>query len=104
MNDHQKRFPQLEHQAMKLINHDDAVTAFLGAASDLLQSAIEQARQDDAAGVAGLEQAMRAGALLTVRGTFAWSTGLAEVAVDVVEPNGEGHQLMRCELNRLVAQ
>lgn len=104
MNDHQMRFPQLEHQALKLNHHDIAVAAFLEASANLLESAVGQARQQDVAGVAGLMRAMQAGAMLTLRGTFALSTGLAEVAVEVIEPNGESHQLMRCELNRLVAQ
>lgn len=73
---------------------------YLNAASDLLKSAIDDARQDDPEGVAGLAEALRAGGLVTLRSTFAPSTGLAQLDIAVIEPNGTAHQLMACELQR----
>ena len=73
---------------------------YLNAASNLLKSAIDEARRDDPEGVAGLATAMRAGAMLTLRSTFAPSTGLAQIDIQVIEPCGLVHQLMACELHR----
>ncbi len=76
------------------------INDYLNAASTLLKSAIEEARRDDPDGVAGLAAALRAGAMLTLRSTFAPSTGLAQIDIQVIEPCGLAHQLMACELHR----
>lgn len=73
---------------------------YLTAASDLLKAAVEDARKDDPDGVAGLAAALRAGGLITLRSTFAPSTGLAQLDIAIVEPSGVSHQLMACELQR----
>lgn len=77
-----------------------AIRNYLNAASDLLKSAIDEARKDDPVGVDGLAAALRAGGLITLRSTFAPSTGLAQLDIAVIEPNGTAHQLMACELQR----
>jgi hypothetical protein len=73
---------------------------FLSAAADLLQEAISAAKNDDPEGVAGLAACLRAGGLVGLHATFAQSTGLAQIHIEIVEPSGQSHQLMKCELQR----
>lgn len=76
------------------------IQSYLSAASDLLRVALAEARQVDPVGVDGLALAIRAGAMLTLRSTFAPSTGLAHIVVEVIEPNGQSHVLMSTELTK----
>ena len=77
---------------------------FLSASADLLQEAIAAARAEDPHGVQGLAEILRAGGLVTLIATLAPSTGLAQINVEISEPNGATHQLSRCELTREVVQ
>ncbi|MFM2118965.1 MAG: hypothetical protein RL722_433 [Pseudomonadota bacterium] len=80
-----------------------ALQAFLAAGADLLKDALAAARLEDAAGVDGLALAVRGGALVQLRLTLG-ATGVAWVAVDVVEPGGATSQLMAAELKRGIVQ
>jgi hypothetical protein len=74
---------------------------FLNAAAQLIADAVQDARRTDPKGLAGLNDCLAAGGLITVRGMFAPSTGLASLAVIVTEPNGIEHVMSTCELQRV---
>lgn len=79
--------------------NDTAMQRFLSAAGDVLNAAIEQAKADDAQGVASLAQAVHAGALVKVYATIG-AAGAAWVGVQVIEPNGTTHDMAQTELQR----
>jgi hypothetical protein len=81
-----------------------AIKTYLNACAGLLEQAIEQARADDPEGVQGLANVLRCGGLVTLRSTFAPSTGLAQVCVEVIEPSGQAHSLMTAELTNSTLQ
>lgn len=83
---------------------NQAIKTFLTASADLLQQALEEARKEDPAGVEGLAAMLRAGGMVTLRATFAPSTHIAQIAVDVIEPNGRTHQLMNTDLQNSILQ
>ena len=82
---------------------DAAIRAHLHAAAELVQIVLMQVRQEDPAGAQHLANAYRAGAMLQLRSTVA-ASGLACLAVEVIEPNGQVHTLSQCELQREVIQ
>ena len=73
---------------------------FLNASAGLIEEAMMDARKTDPEGLAGLSNVLRAGGLLTLRSTFAPSTGLAMIAVEISEPSGVVHTLMNAEIER----
>lgn len=75
-------------------------SAFLRSAADLISSALEDARETDPDGLAGLQACLAAGGMITLRATFAPSSGLASMSVLVSEPSGTEHVLSACELER----
>lgn len=82
----------------------EAETCFLQAAADLLEVAISQAMERDPRAAAGLDRLLRNGGLLSLRATLAPSTGLAQLAVEVISPSGVTHQLMATSLERMAVQ
>lgn len=83
---------------------DTHIPEFMNAAANLLQTAIEQARAEDQAAVDGLASMLRAGGLVAIRASFAPMTGMAQLAVEIVETSGNTHTLMTTELHRTVLQ
>ncbi len=84
--------------------HDSRIPEFMNAAASVLQAAIEQAGAEDQTAADGLVSMLRRGGLVTIRASFAPLTGLAQLAVDIVEPSGNAHTLMSVELRRTVLQ
>lgn len=78
----------------------NAVRTFLASAADVVNTAVISAKSEDAEGYEGLLCALRAGAMLSLSATFSPTTHLAQLAIEVTEPNGEKHSLMHVELNR----
>ena len=81
-----------------------AIEKYLAACSDLLSQAVTEARKEDAEAVQGLARVLQAGGLVSLRSTFAPSTGLAQVCVEVIEPSGQAHSLMSAELSNSTSQ
>ena len=81
-----------------------AIEKYLAACSDLLSQAVTEARKEDAEAVQGLARVLQAGGLVSLRSTFAPSTGLAQVCVEVIEPSGQAHGLMTAELSNSTLQ
>ncbi len=81
-----------------------AIEKYLAACSDLLSQAVTEARKEDADAVHGLARVLQAGGLVSLRSTFAPSTGLAQVCVEVIEHSGQAHSLMTAELNNSTLQ
>ena len=75
-----------------------AIEKYLAACSDLLSQAVNEARKEDAEAVQGLARVLQAGGLLTLRSTFAPTTGIAQVCIEVIEPSGQAHTLMTADL------
>ena len=75
-----------------------AIEKYLAACSDLLSQAVTEARKEDAEAVQGLARVLQAGGLLTLRSTFAPTTGIAQVCIEVIEPSGQAHTLMTADL------
>lgn len=84
--------------------HDAHIPEFMNAAANLLQAAIEQARAEDQAAADELASLLRCGGMVSIRASFAPMTGLAQLAVEIVEPSGNAHTLMAAELHRTVLQ
>lgn len=83
------------------MNHEDnTIHHFTQAAAVLLQAALNQAHREDREGAEGLAAALRGGASVSLRCTFAPAPGLVHVAINVEIPDGETHQLMAAELQR----
>ncbi|MBL8340034.1 MAG: hypothetical protein JNL30_01100 [Rubrivivax sp.] len=80
------------------------VRAFMAASADLLQGACTQVMAEDADAGAGLASMLRAGGMVRLAATLSPSSGQAWLTVQVVEPNGEAHELMSRELQRLTTQ
>jgi hypothetical protein len=78
--------------------------AFMESAARLIEAAVAEAGRTDREGVEYLAACLRAGGMLTLRATIAPSTGIAQLAVEVLEPNGRQHQLMATELKRMSVQ
>ena len=74
------------------------IANYLASCAELLGHAVTQARQEDAEGVQGLARVLQAGELLTLRSTFAPTTGIAQVCIEVIEPSGQAHTLMTADL------
>lgn len=81
---------------------DHAIRAHMHAAAELLQLVLAQASTEDPAGARHLADAYRAGAMLQLRSTVARS-GLACLAVELIEPSGRVHTVSSCELQREVS-
>ena len=81
-----------------------AIEKYLAACSDLLSQAVTEARKEDAEAVQGLARVLQAGGLVSLRSTFAPSTGLAQVCVEVIEPSDQAHSLMSAELSNSTLQ
>lgn len=79
---------------------DDLIRLHFQAAADVVQAALADAVASDPAGAAILAKVVRAGGILTLRTAVAPSAGLASLAIEVVEPGGQAHQLLSCELKR----
>jgi hypothetical protein len=80
--------------------HEHLVHSLLNASANMLQFALKQAQADDEAAVAVLSNMLQAGAMVSLITTLAPATGLAQLRIEIVEPNGAAHQLMACELQR----
>lgn len=84
--------------------HDHLVHLLLNASANLLQFALKQAQAEDEAAVAELSNMLRNGGMVSLATTLAPATGLAQLRIAVVGPDGADHQLMACELQREVRQ
>ena len=83
---------------------DGAVFNFMQSATALLDVALDQARRDDQAAFDAISRAMAAGAMLTLKATLVPATGLALLAVELVDLGGHVHNVMSCELQRPAPQ
>lgn len=82
---------------------DSAIHEQMQSAADLMQVVLQTVAQDDPGGAQLVANAYRAGAMLQLRSTVA-ASGLACLAVELIEPNGSTHTLTQCELQREVTQ
>ncbi len=78
--------------------HNPEIQAYLSACASLLNRSIAQARQDEPEAAVGLANILRAGGLMRVVSTFAHSTRQAHVLLEVIAPNGDTLELMRCDI------
>lgn len=78
--------------------------AFMDAAARLIEQAVAEAGRSDREGLEHLATCLKAGGMISLRATIAPMTGLAQLAVEVVEPCGRTHQLMAAELKRMSVQ
>lgn len=83
---------------------DPKLTQFLRAAADLLEVALRDGLVEDRSAAAGLQAMLRAGGMATISATLSPVTKTAWLAVEVIEPSGTRHQLMRAELRKAVLQ
>lgn len=81
--------------------HDTNISAFMSSAADLLQSTFDQALDANGEDKRYLARAIQAGALISLRATFGPTTGLAQLAVELIEPNGNTHNIMSAELGKI---
>jgi hypothetical protein len=79
---------------------DDITANYLNACAAIIQQAINQARSEDEDGARGLVQILRAGGLMRLSTSMAPSTGLAQITIEVVEPSGQSHSLVACDIER----
>lgn len=87
------------------MNHrGNAERAFMDAAARLIEQAVAEAGRTDREGLEGLAACLKAGGMITLRATIAPTTGLGQMAVEIVEPCGRRHQLMSAELKRMAMQ
>ncbi len=77
---------------------------YMAAAQAVINQAVQDAQTSDPDDFAALAGVMRAGGLLRLNTTFAPLTGLALLQIEVVEPNGQAHTLMQCNLERFALQ
>lgn len=82
---------------------DRAIREHMRTAAELVQLALAQVQQDDPQAAAHLACAYKGGAMLQLRATLA-ASGIASLAVEVIEPNGTTHTLSSCELQREAIQ
>ena len=83
---------------------DKNIRELQNAAAKVVEQALADARRQDAEGFAGLMQAVKAGAMLSLKSTFAPAAGMASLIIELVEPGGTTHQLMACDLKRETTQ
>lgn len=83
-----------------MTNTDDLIKSHLSAAADLVQRVLKESAAEDPDGVAILRGVIKAGGMLALHSTFAPAAGMARLVIEVIEPNGNAHQLMACELQR----
>ena len=82
---------------------DEATRRFLSASATLLSAVTAQARAEDGDVYAMLAGLVRAGGMCELRAQLT-GTGLARVAVEVVEPSGMRHTMAAVELQREAIQ
>lgn len=83
---------------------DTQIKEFLTAAANLLQSSMDTARTENPADYAGLVACVKAGGMVGIRATMSPTTGLAELGIEVMEPNGNTHRVMSATLHRKTLQ
>jgi hypothetical protein len=71
---------------------------FMNAAQALINQAVSEAQASDPDDFQSLAAMLRAGGLLRLAATFAPMTQQAMLQIVVIEPNGDEHQLMQCDL------
>lgn len=86
------------------MNHDYLVQSHLNAALSLVDAITGELRDDEPETAAAMEKAIRGGSMLVLRSTFAPSTRLVMLAVELVEPTGAAQTLFACELKREARQ
>lgn len=79
---------------------DTKIKSFMSAAADLLQSAVEAAKADTPDEYAALVACVKAGGMVSFKATMSPTTGIAQLGIDVIEPNGTAHRLMSANLER----
>lgn len=79
---------------------DTNIKAFMSAAADLMQSAVTQAKTDSPEEYAALVACVKAGGMVSLNATMSPTTGIAQLGIDVIEPNGTTHRLMSARLER----
>lgn len=79
---------------------DTNIKQFLHAAANLLQSSIESARAESPDEYAVLVACVKAGGMVSFNATMSPTTGIAQLGIDVIEPNGTAHRLMSASLER----
>lgn len=79
---------------------DTNIKAFMSAAADLMQSAVTQAKTDSPGEYAVLVACVKAGGMVSINATMSPTTGIAQLGIDVIEPNGTAHRLMSASLER----
>lgn len=83
---------------------DTNIKAFMSAAADLLQSALDTAKADTPSEYSALVAIVEAGGFVRIGATIAPKTGLARLGIDVLSPAGEAHRLMSMTLEPEVLQ
>jgi hypothetical protein len=79
---------------------DTNIKAFMSAAADLMQSAVNTAKADSPDEYAALVACVKAGGMVSIKATMSPTTGIAQLGIDVIEPNGTTHRLMSANLER----
>lgn len=82
----------------------DATQTFLAAAADLLEQAIRDATQENPEELALLGRCVKAGGFLNIHANLSQTTGIAQIGIDIIEPNGEKHRLMSTTLEKIRTQ
>lgn len=85
-------------------DQEKAERAFMDSAARLIEAAVADAGCSDREGVENLAACLRVGGMISLRATIAPSTGIAQLAVEVIEPCGRTHQLLATELRRMSVQ
>lgn len=83
--------------------NDDAIRAHLRSAANVVEHALAAARIEDPEGAQYLAAAVRAGAFIQLRVSMTLA-GLAQLVVEVIEPNGTTHTVSSCSLQREAVQ
>ncbi len=79
---------------------DKQIHDFIAAAGALVEAAIQPIKRTQPDDYEGLRMCLKVGGMVSLRATFAPSTGLAQLAVDIIEPSGQTHCLMTTSLER----
>jgi hypothetical protein len=87
-----------------MIDQEKAERAFMDSAARLIEAAVADAIRSDQEGVEYLAECLRVGGMISLRATIAPSTGIAQLAVEEIEPCGRTHQFLATELKRMAVQ
>lgn len=80
------------------------VIGYLEASSAFLMGAFEHVRRRDPSAADGMQAALRAGAMLSLRLDLAPVTGFSKLIVDLTEADGKTFTLLQHELTQRVVQ